>query len=446
MDGVRARLIAALVGALFAVASPATAAATFVVTGHGFGHGIGLSQYGAYGYAQHGWTGERILGHYYRGTTIGPGPARSVRVLLADDRSSVQISSTEPISVADAAGQWEVLPAGSYTLRAPIALPGWPAQTPPLPPVRFGPGTEPLSLGGSAYRGSLVVGVDGRRLSVVNELPVESYLLGVVPREMPPSWAPEALRAQAIAARSYALSSLHPASTFDVYADTRSQVYGGLAAENARTTAAVQSTAGRVVLWRGSVAQTFFFSSSGGRTATITDVWPAAQPLPYLVSVSDPYDSISPYHDWRPLAFTAAGAARKLGVPGLVDLVATTNRSLRAASVTATGSRGKTRLDPATVEARLGLRSTWFRIGVLRLDPVAKAVKPRALLRLTGLVRGVPGTVLERRVGRGRWVSLGRLSTRRGGQFGRLVRTPATALYRLSAPGVVGPAVRVVVR
>ena len=139
------------------------------------------------------------------------------------------------------------------------------------------------------------------------------------------------------------------------------------------------------------------------------------------------------------MAFSALGAARKLGVPGLRDLTVATNRSQRAAAVTATGARGRKRLDPATVEARLRLRSTWFRIGILRIDPVAKPVTPGKRVRLTGLVRGVPKARIERKVGRGRWVALGRVD----GAFTRRFRTPATALYRLAAPGIVGPAVRV---
>jgi stage II sporulation protein D len=429
--------VAALVAAAGLAAAPAAGAATsFVVTGHGFGHGIGLSQYGAYGYAQHGWTAAQILRHYYRGTTIGTVPAQEIRVLLADGRTSAQVSSGQPISVADSAGQWEVLPAGTYTLRAPLSLPGWPAQTPPVPPVRLDAGSAQLTMDGKPYRGSLSADLAGNRLSIVNVVPLESYLLGVVPREMPASWAPEALRAQAVAARSYALSSLHATSTFDVYADTRSQVYGGAGGEDPRSTAAVQATAGQVVLWHGGVAETFFHSSSGGRTATVTDVWPAAQALPYLVSVSDPYDSVSPYHDWAPSTFTAAGAGRKLGVPGLTDLLVTTNRSLRASTVTAKATRGTKRLDPATVEARLGLRSTWFRIGVLRLDPVAKPVRAGAKVRLTGLVRRVPDARLERRAG-GTWVRVSRV----GGAFAHRVRTRATTLFRLSAPGVTGPVI-----
>jgi SpoIID/LytB domain protein len=118
---------------------------------------------------------------------------------------------------------------------------------------------------------------------------------------------------QAVAARSYALASRKTGGSFDVFADTRSQVYGGILSEDPRTTEAVNATKGQIVLFDGKVAWTFFSSSSGGKTASIQDVWPDSDPLPYLVSVDDPYDTISPYHDWGPVAFTAAELKAKLG-------------------------------------------------------------------------------------------------------------------------------------
>ena len=95
---------------------------------------------------------------------------------------------------------------------------------------------------------------------------------------MPDDWHPEALRAQAVVARSYALATLKPGKLFDLYADTRSQVYGGVRAEEDTTNRAIGSTAGRVLLWQDRVATTFYHSTSGGRTAPIADVWPRATP------------------------------------------------------------------------------------------------------------------------------------------------------------------------
>ena len=102
-----------------------------------------------------------------------------------------------------------------------------------------------------------------KKLRVVNVVALEAYLRGVVPREMPKHWPLEALKAQAVAARSYALVRLLKGKPFDLYSDWRSQVYGGIAAEAPRATEAVQATAGQVVLYQGKVATTFFFSSSG---------------------------------------------------------------------------------------------------------------------------------------------------------------------------------------
>ena len=114
---------------------------------------------------------------------------------------------------------------------------------------------------------------------------------------MPSSWPAEALRAQAVVARSYALRSRR-SGVFDVYADVRSQMYRGLAGEAATTTAAVRATRAKVVFAAGEVAQTFFFSTSGGRTAAVEEEW-GGEPLSYLRSVDDPHDDLSPYHTWR---------------------------------------------------------------------------------------------------------------------------------------------------
>src|SRR6185437_12700521 len=104
--------------------------------------------------------------------------------------------------------------------------------------------------------------------------------------EMPHRWSLAALEAQAVASRSYALATLKPGKHFDLYSDTRSQVYGGIAYETPRTDLAVARTAGKVLMWDGHVATTFFFSTSGGRTADVREVWPTLGAVPYLRSVA----------------------------------------------------------------------------------------------------------------------------------------------------------------
>ena len=150
----------------------------------------------------------------------------------------------------------------------------------------------------------------------MNVVALESYLQGVVPGEVPSSWPAEALKAQAVAARSYALANLVKGKPFDLYADVRSQVYGGVASEKPSTSKAVAATAGEVVLYGGKVATTFYFSTSGGKTASAADVF--GQSIPYLVSRPDPWDKASPYHRWGPVLLGARTVQSKLGVDARV--------------------------------------------------------------------------------------------------------------------------------
>jgi stage II sporulation protein D len=409
---------------------------TFFISGHGWGHGLGLSQYGAYGYAQHGWKYDRILKHYYSGTTIGPSTIKRVRVLLGDGLKRVTISSKSPFQVVSADGSSYPLDAGAYTVGPAFKLadPTDPLAKPqPLMyPLEFRTGTQALALNGRAYRGSLrVLKVGTAKIRIVNVVDLDFYLRGVVPSEMPKDWAPEALKAQAVAARSYALSHLHSGGGFDLYPDTRDQVYLGIPHEAPTTTAAVTATAGQVVLYKGKVASTYFFSTSGGRTASLQDVYPDAPPVPYLVSVSDPYDTISPYHDWGPYRFTTKKLARSLKVPGkLVDVQTVAAPSGRVRSVVATGSKGQVIATGGEVRTALGLRSTWFSVGVLALGAPASPVTYGSSAALSGTARGVSSVALQQRAAAGDWKTVAQL-TPRGGLVTPKVKPDASTKFRL---------------
>ncbi len=217
---------------------------------------------------------------------------------------------------------------------------------------------------GGRYRDAIVLRRAGDQVLVVNDVGVERYLYGVVPAEMPAAWPAEALRSQAVVARSYALTSRRPSEPFDVYADTRTQAYGGVAGETARTTDAVRATSGVVVTFGTSVVRTLFHSSSGGRTAAVEEVF-GGPPVPYLSSVADPYDRLSPHHDWT-VTLTDAEAERRLAPVLAGDLVgvAVTARtpSGRAATVRVTGTLGTSDVQGTTVRSLLGLRSAWFSV------------------------------------------------------------------------------------
>ena len=265
------RLLLALGVVLLFLPAQAGAGTLFVIDGRGWGHGVGMSQYGARGYAEAGWGYQRILAHYYRGTELQIVPARPVRVLLAERLPAVQISSTKPFKVVDARGKVRKLKAGTQNLVA--------AKLTKLRlPLRYVAGASPLQLDGTAYRGALLVHRQGGKLTIVNRLPLDRYLRGVVPWEMPDDWRREALRAQSVVARSYALATLKPGALFDLYADTRSQVYGGIPAEAVSTNRAIGSTAGRVLYWNGHVATTFYHSTSGGGPSRTTRLGPVRRP------------------------------------------------------------------------------------------------------------------------------------------------------------------------
>jgi stage II sporulation protein D len=371
----------------------------FVLTGHGWGHGIGMSQYGAYGYAQKGFTFDQIVEHYYPGTELTTTTVKNIRVLLGTG-PSFTVSSTAPWKLRDGTAPAITLKPGTVTLNPELKL-KLPGETKPetfAGPLTFSvaPTAAPLVFK-KPYRGSFIVTSDGKALTLVNAVPLDQYLYGVVPSEMPFTWLPQALEAQAVAARSYALA-VRKTGPFDVYPDTRSQVYGGVSSEKASANAAVDATSGKVLMYGGKAAFAYFFSTSGGRTAAIADVWNSA-PVPYLVSVPDPYDSISPYHDWGPFTFTATQLAKALKARGrLLDVQTTVGPSERVTDTTTIGDKGQSTMAGTDVRAALGLRSTWFRIGVLALDPLpAKVVPYGSAVTLTGLGRGLSDLRLEQR-------------------------------------------------
>ena len=282
-------------------------------------------------------------------------------------------------------------------------------------------------------------------LQIVDTVALDQYILGVVPGEMPKEWPAAALQAQAVAARSYALASIVKNRDFDLYADPRSQMYYGVAAESPTTTAAVKATKGQILTYGGKVATTFYYSSSGGRTASSEDVFGLA--LPYLQSRPDPWDAGSPYHSWAPRSFTATTLAAAFGLSAPVaDVVVVPTLSGRPASVTLIKKTGeKILLKAADVRARLGLRSTAFKLGVLRVGrpPAASAAgKP---VVVSGLARDVQAPLLQKLAANGTWVPSVKVAPDGDGSFAVTVRPKITATYRLTADGQVGPALTITV-
>src|SRR5205814_8418997 len=142
------------------------AASALVFSGHGWGHGVGMAQWGANGYARHGWDYQHILAHYYQGTTIGAQPSPTVRVLLAEGRTHVTLDSDSSWKVVDAQGAKLALPPGPLDVAADLVVSSKKLSS----PLTFTPGVTPLRFGRASYRGKLLLVSNGKRLQVVDAL------------------------------------------------------------------------------------------------------------------------------------------------------------------------------------------------------------------------------------------------------------------------------------
>ncbi len=346
------------------LASSAQASVRWVVVGHGFGHGVGMSQYGAYGYASHGKDYRFILRHYYSGTTIASLPgARIVRVLIKVGSGDIGFTG------ATSACGMALDPKRSYLARrversVQLRAAGGRALANCGRKLRAA-GEGQISIGDRAYRGALEVvptASDSGALNAINAVPVDQYVKGVVANESPASWPLAALQAQAVAARSYALSTQVDGNGFGLYDDTRSQVYEGIGSEAARTNQATKLTKGQVVIYGGRIAQTFFSACSGGHTESIQNVF-FGPPVPYLVGVPDPYDGACPLHTWK-LEFSGPEISAKLGghLDGRLKQIVVTKRGVSPRIVEAKliGTGGITRIRGDQLAAALGGYDRWM--------------------------------------------------------------------------------------
>ena len=456
---------------LLALAAPAgaDAASRLVIKGGGFGHGVGMSQYGALGFAQKGTGYREILGHYYSGTKLGRlDSTPTVRVLLQANKGTVSFAG------ASQAGDRALRPDRTYRA-TPYAgdrvvlrtASGRKLRIMPAPLRVVAPsGGAVTLLGAGRYRGALELRpAQFGGLNAINAVDLESYVRGVVSAESPSSWPAEALRAQSVAARTYAITTNKPGLGFDHYPDTRSQVYRGVAAETPTTDAAVRDTAREVVTYKGKPVVTYFFSTSGGRTENAEYGFPGGNPQPWLKSVEDPYDSVSPRHRWS-FRFTTAQAGAKLRglVKGRFLGVDVVQRGVspRVVRANVIGSAGATPVSGPTLRARFGLYDTWATFTVIDTrakarkpaeeDPVtdpgsggaeARAAAARRQGTVGGRIRGVKrGTRVrvERRTRAGVWRTEVRTHVGAGGRYNATVTR--AGVFRVVVNGSAGPAVR----
>jgi SpoIID/LytB domain protein len=374
----------------------------YVFEGSGWGHGVGMCQYGARGMAEHGFDYRQILTYYYQGTRVADWscPA-AIRVGLLEGVSSLQLTADSGsfILYIGAAGEgdipggviapgetWTVVadPTGRFSIHRPDGS--------RLNNALYGGTGSPLSIRGAQEGNVLRLPQNGqRRVShLTNYVPLqvqiygrgnyalravlltwfETYLKGVA--EVPGSWPAEAVKAQAVAARSYAVRAMgkHASSGYDVCDEVHCQYYQGYDKElDAGWVQAVEATAGEVLAYGDEVAQCFYSSSCGGHTDNNEDVW-AGSPVPYLRGVPDPYcmDDVNPYAHWT-VTYTREQMEQMLNSrPGTyvgtlysMDLSDRTP-SGRVRHATFTGSAGTVTITGEQLRSYLNLRSAMVNV------------------------------------------------------------------------------------
>jgi stage II sporulation protein D len=449
---------AAAVAILATVLPPAAGAATrWSLRGAGWGHGIGMSQYGAYGFAKHGSDYRAILSHYYQGTGIGQRNGGTVRVLLQPNRPVVLFrgAATAGGRGLDPNTTYRVTRSGSTVflrsktgrvlkrVQGVLTIAGAPR------PRLLGMAANGVRDG--IYRGNLEVRTAaGPGLNAINALELESYVRGVVPNESPSSWPAPALEAQAVTARTYAIATDVGGRGFQQYADTRSQMYRGYLSETPSTAAAVSSTRDELVTYGGKAVVTYFFSTSGGHTEDIENVFTGATAQPWLRGVDDPYDDSSPYHRWGPYTYSTRGFGAKLGslVHGRFKGLAVLQRgaSPRIVKAEVRGSGGNVAVSGSQLRARLGLRDSWFYVRNVSSTTSSglrarTSSGSRSLVAIQGSVGGgSPRFVtLERRLG-GRWAHVVDVPLEHGRYA---IHVGEAGVYRVLAGWAPGPSLRV---
>lgn len=293
---------------------------------------------------------------------VAPASALELRVAIKDGVSKVQVGSSTKAIVRDAAGQ-EVgeLPAlngfSAQGNRGSVTLGQWRSQKLWIEPSDNGY----VWIGNRWYRGRTELVSTSKGLTAVNYVDLEQYLYSVLGAEMSANWPLEALKAQAVAARSYALYKRATAANgvYDVGDTTAWQVYKGLETEATSTQKAVQATAGQVATYGGRVILAVFHSASGGHTENVEDIWGDEQ-LPYLRGVED-YDQGSPDYAW-----TKSFSRRELGsrISGVGTVVSMTPERKtpqgRIITMIVKGDRGTRRISGSDLRSALKLRSTLF--------------------------------------------------------------------------------------
>jgi len=357
--------------------------ASFTIRGAGWGHGWGMSQYGAYGAAREGLSWKQILAFYYRGTRLDKLPSGTkIKVwITADSDNSLRVLPASGLAISDTAGHHYTVPTGvkyrswrisrsgaGYRLSYRTSSGSYVTKSTRLTTGSWSVSTRSKIVkvvlpNGSVrpYRGTMALIKRGSGGRTVNNVLLEDYVKGVVPAEMPTSWAANAVRAQAVAARSYGvrLQKFAGNDGYDICDTTACQVYRGMAQEASGGNAAVRATSGIIVTYRGAVALTQFASSNGGHSAR--------GDYPYLVAQRDPYDGVIKSQAWT-RTLSASSISRAWPSVGTVKRLQITSRDGagawggRVKTIKIIGTLRTATVSGTTFQHMFGLRSSLYTV------------------------------------------------------------------------------------
>lgn len=288
----------------------------------------------------------------------------SLTITPAGGKATVQTGSSKTITLAAntaAAIRWQdgAFLVGREKLRSEVLV------------IRPAAKAGELSLDGRRYRGALELRHKSGGLTAVNIVPVDDYLRSVVPEEMPVDWPAEAIKAQSVAARSFALASRgrHASEGYDLCTTTHCQLYTGTAAEKSASNAAIKATRGEVLTYGGKPIEALFHTDSGGMTENSEDVW--GSHVPYLRAAKDTPAKTMPWTKTisradleRKLAAKGhdIGKVRSVALSPLAIGRAAKDRTAsgRVKTMTVKGTKGTATLSGTTWRSLLGLKSTLF--------------------------------------------------------------------------------------
>lgn len=359
-----------------------SAAGSYVISGRGYGHGIGLSQWGARGMALQGSNYQDILAHYYQGSTVQSNtPERPIRAAVALSQNTAKVTpgaayrlidlvSNEILAEGEANDEWSFSTDGTK-IKAELNNTSFSSTQ-----FLLESDTHLTLNNQKKYHEAFIIRTNNRQtFDVINQLDLENYLLGVISKEIPASFPEEAIKAQAVASRSYARHRMkqNAAKSFDVYPSEISQVYAGINGETAAGTAAVNATKYQVAAYNGEIIEALFFSNSGGHTESNENVWNSA-PIPYLRGVPDEYSGYqadpvsSRYGIWWSKAYTREQLSQLFKVGNVLDIqVSEAYPSGRPAKIKVTGSENTAYYTANEFRKLLDpngniFRSSWFMI------------------------------------------------------------------------------------